>query len=66
MPMGDTGHQFHVLSDDEYDSVVIDHKHTDIENKANLFNQRMANKYSNSYDYKSKIFLEELNCTLCL
>jgi len=55
MPMGETGHKFHVLSDDEVDSVVIQNKDADIDYKAQLFNQRMANKYSNSYDYKSKI-----------
>lgn len=55
MPMGETGHKFNVMSDDEYDSVVIDLKQQDVKNKAYLFNQRMANKYSNSYDYKSML-----------
>lgn len=55
MPMGETGHKFNQPVDDFYDSVVIEKlKDQDIENKANLFNQRMMNKYSNSYDYKSK------------
>ena len=89
MPMGETGQKFHewVLSDDDYESVVIEktrkdnkpNKYTkvasqivhegnqhqlsskvlktnnnEIESKANLFNQRMSNKYWNSYEYKSK------------
>lgn len=75
MPMGETGHKFHeiVLSDDDYDSVVIHtqpkvvrkldkeelliptykKRNDSIEKKASLFEQRMMNKYSNAYDYKS-------------
>ena len=59
MPMGETGHKFNevVLSDDEYDSVVLEDKNTSINTKAKMFNQRMSNKFSSSYEYKSKYFL---------
>lgn len=60
--MGETGHKFNeiILSDDEeYDSVVID-KNDNIETKAAMFEQKM-NKFTSSYDYKSKEHLVPKN-----
>ena len=53
--MGETGHKFNeiILSDDDdYDSVVID-QNANIEAKAAIFEHKM-NKFTSSYDYKSK------------
>ena len=59
--MGETGNKFNeiILSDDEFDSVVIEDKDKAIDVKANLFEQKVA-KFTSSYEYKSKYFLQ--NC----
>lgn len=70
MPMDETGQKFHeiILSDDDYDSVVIDEKafgtkssnfpridQDDLINeKANKFANKIQNKYSNLSYYNCK------------
>lgn len=53
--MGETGHKFNeiILSDDEFDSVVIDpKKEKSMPPKASLFQDKAA-KFTSSYEYKS-------------
>ena len=45
-----------ILSDDDFDSVVIENKEKTIDEKANLFEQKVA-KFTSSYEYKSKLCL---------
>ena len=58
--MGETGNKFNeiILSDDEFESVIIDNKEkVVIQEKANCFEQKVA-KFTSSYDCKSKIFIK--------
>jgi len=58
--MGETGNKFNeiILSDDEFESVIIDNKEkVVIQEKANCFEQKAA-KFTSSYDFKSKIFIK--------
>lgn len=59
--MGETGNKFNeiILSDDEFDSVVIDHKKakpTPTPSKPSLFDTKAA-KFTSSYEYKSNLSL---------
>lgn len=49
-------HIVHEANHHQLSSKVLKAPSNEIESKANLFNQRMSNKYSNSYEYKSKQF----------
>lgn len=56
--MGETGNKFNeiILSDDEFESVIIETKNDQIiQKKAILFEQKVA-KFTSSYDFKSQIF----------
>jgi hypothetical protein len=56
--MGETGHKFNeiVLSDDDYDNVVIENnkQDTEIARKATFFTHKVS-KFSSSYDYQNNI-----------
>lgn len=51
----------HENNQHQLSSKVLKSSNNEIESKANLFNQRMSNKYSNSYEYKSKLIKLMIN-----
>mmetsp|Transcript_17292 Transcript_17292/g.16951 ORF Transcript_17292/g.16951 Transcript_17292/m.16951 type:complete len:376 (-) Transcript_17292:121-1248(-) len=64
--MGETGHKFNeiILSDDEFDSVVIDpKKEKSMPPKASLFQDKAA-KFTSSYEYKNKTVAQSKRKTM--
>lgn len=45
MPMGDTGQKFHEVNIRGNDNAAIENSRAFINHQANLFEERMANKY---------------------